>query len=368
MVIGILLKLLLWIAIVLGGLAGLALCALRFLSPGRARAILNADGKPVPGSVSTIERIVLGGVEQTVIIRGRDATAPVMLFLHGGPGTPEYTLVQARNPQLEREFVMAWWEQRGAGLSYEAGRSDPAAMNLARIVADTAELAEHLAARFGRERILLMGHSWGTLVGLRAVMAHPRLFAGYIGIGNLARPYAAERLSLDWSRARARELGWRRAIAALDALKLPPADGDTAQWMGYLRAQRRWLDRLGGGLTHEPLGPWGLMKPFFTAPEYTLNDKRNYARGLLFSLESLWREVIGTDLCRDIGRLEIPVCFVQGAWDHQTPAGLARELFDGLEAPYKGFHLFEHSAHSPLIEEPEKFNEIVRAFRDRARA
>ncbi len=342
------------------GLALAGLGVLWYLSPGTAQPIVDADGQVVAGSISTIDRVTLGGVEQALIIRGRDAAAPVMLFLHGGPGSPEYPMLRQTNLGLEDDFVMVYWQQRGAGMSFAAGRA-AGDLSLEQMVADTAELAALLAKRFDQDKVFLMGHSWGSLLGMSTIRAHPELFEAYFGIGNVGYQYEGEKMSLDWAKAQAAELGNAEAVAALAPVTVPAADADIAEWMEYMRVERPWLDTLGGGMAHERLSMGTLVKWLLITPEYRMRDKLNYMRGMLFSLESMWDDVVNTNLIASAGRVDVPVYFLQGAWDFQTPTPLARALFDAIEAPTKHFLLFENSAHSPIMEEPLKFNDFVRA-------
>jgi len=345
-------------ALLLGaGVAGFAV--LWALSPGKAQPIVDADGVEIPGSISTIERITLGGLDQGLIIRGVDATAPVMLFLHGGPGSPEYPALRRTNLGLEDDFVMVYWEQRGAGMSFPG--VTPEDLSLEKMVADTAELAAKLAVRFGQDKVFLMGHSWGSLLGMSTIRQHPELFHAYFGLGNVANQYAGEKLALDWARRRAEELGNPRAAAALAGLSLPGRDADGGDWKSYLLAQRRWLDQVGGGITHGGPGMATVMLWTLRTPEYRMRDKLNFFRGAMFSLDNLWRDVMEANLIETAGPIDIPVFFLQGAWDYQTPTPLARALFEATQAPVKEYVEFDNSAHSPIMEEPEKFNAFVRA-------
>ena len=343
------------------GVVLIGFTVLWFFSPGEAQPILGADGAEVPGSISTIERVMLGGVEQALIIRGVDASAPVMLFLHGGPGSPEFPMLRQTNPGLEDDFVMVYWQQRGAGMSFAAGKASPEAMNLDQFIADTAALASLLADRFGKDRVFLMGHSWGTLLGLSTVKAHPELFHAYFGVGNVAYQYEGERLSLEWVRMRAAETGNAEAMEALAGLALPAPDAGAKAWLSYIKVQRRWLDQLGGGTAHDSFSFATLGKWMAMAPEYRLRDKLNFFRGVLFSVENLWQDVVTANLIETTARVGVPVYFLQGAWDYQTPTPLARRLFEAIEAPTKEYVEFADSAHSPIMEEPEKFNAFVRA-------
>ena len=329
------------------------------LSPGKAQPILDGDGAEVPGSISTIERVTLGGLDQGLIIRGVDASAPVMLFLHGGPGSPEFPMLRQTNLGLEGDFVMVYWDQRGAGMSFPGAA--PEDMRLEKMVADTAELAAILAARFGQDKVFLMGHSWGTLLGMATIRAHPELFHAYFGLGNVGNQYEGERLGLDWARQRAREAADEARIAALAALEVPDATAGIEEWGAYMRKQRPILDAMGGGMMHRPITMMTVLKWVLVTPEYRMRDKLNYGRGLLFSQENLWAEVVSTNLIETAGPVDVPVYFLQGTWDYQTPTPLARALFDAIEAPQKQYVAFENSAHSPIMEEPEKFNAYVRA-------
>ena len=338
-------------------LAGLAL--LWYLSPGTAQPVFDAEGRDVPGSISTVERVTLGGAEQGLIIRGADATAPVMLFLHGGPGSPEYPFLRQTNLGLEDDFVMVYWQQRGAGMSFAGVR--PEDMTLAQLTADTAELATLMATRFGKRKIYLMGHSWGTLLGMSTIRQHPELFHAYFGIGNVGNQIEGERVGLEWLKQRAREGADEALIAALSALEVPDADAGFEEWGTYMRAERPILDAMGGGMMHQPITMMTVLKWVLATPEYRLGDKLNYGRGLLFSLENMWPEVVSTNLIETAGPIDIPVFFLQGAWDYQTPTPLARALFEAIDAPLKEYVEFENSAHSPIMEEPEKFNAFIRA-------
>ena len=137
-------------------------------------------GKTLSGSISTIERITLGGQEQYLIIRGADTSKPVMLFLHGGPGSPETAFMKKTNLAIEKDFIMVYWEQRGAGKSYSKNMQ-PESMNIPQFVSDTRELSEYLAARFKQDKIYLMGHSWGSFLGIVTAYQHPELFHSYFG-------------------------------------------------------------------------------------------------------------------------------------------------------------------------------------------
>jgi pimeloyl-ACP methyl ester carboxylesterase len=125
-----------------------------------------------------------------------------MLFLHGGPGSPEAAFMKYFNRDIEKDFVMVYWEQRGAGKSYS--KDIPVeSMNMAQFISDTRELSEYLSERFQQDRIFIMGHSWGSLLGIMTAYKHPELFRAYFGIGQVAHQFRGEQISFEWAKEQA---------------------------------------------------------------------------------------------------------------------------------------------------------------------
>ncbi len=346
---------------ILGGILVVLLTLLVFLwakSPGKPDPIVGQDGKELPGSISTIEEIELGGQPQFMIIRGADSTLPVMLFLHGGPGSPELPFMKHYNRDIEKDFVMVYWEQRGAGKSFS--RDIPSAtMNMDRFIADTRELSEYLIERFGQEKIYLMGHSWGSLLGIMTAYQYPELYHAYFGVGQVADQYRAEMISFEWVQEQARLANDEKAIRQLAELNFPDTTASTKDWVDFLMHERQFVMQYGGSM-REVRSMWPMVKMIMNTREYTLGDKVKYMEGSLYSLENMWEEVMMANLFTTIDSIHLPVYIFQGLYDYQTAHAVAKDFYDQLKAPEKGFFTFEHSAHMPLMEEVEKFNTLVR--------
>ena len=336
---------------------GLAL-TLWIKSPGIAEPITDASGKTIDGSISVIEKIMLGGQEQYLFIRGADIAKPVMLFLHGGPGSPEISFMKNYNRDIENDFIMVYWEQRGAGKSYSEN-IPPESMNLEQFISDTRELSEYLAKRFNQEKIYLMGHSWGSLLGILTAYQHPERFHAYFGIGQVAQQYEGERISFEWVKEQAHQKNDKDAIKKLSALKFPDSLASSTEWIEFVMNERNYVSQYGGAM-REITSMWPMVKLVLGDEVYTFSDKINYMKGNLFSLEHLWPAVIHTNLFNEIDSMQVPVYIFQGIYDYQTPYPVAEEFFNQLKAPEKEFFTFTNSAHSPLMEEVDKFNSIVR--------
>lgn len=335
-----------------------AVLSLWVLSPGKAEPITDENGDVLSGSISEIEKIELGGQEQFLIIRGEDTKKPVMLFLHGGPGSPEISFMKKFNTAIEKDFVMVYWEQRGAGKSFSENIASES-MNLNQFISDTKELSEYLAQRFNKDKIYVMGHSWGSLLGILTAHQHPELFHAYFGVGQVANQYKGEQVSFEWVKAEADKREDADAIKTLSEMKFPDSLASSKEWMDFLLVEREYVMKYGGAMSGiDNMMP--MVKMVLKSKEYTMGDKVNYMRGNLYSIENLWQDVIEANLFEKIDSMQVPVYIFQGVNDYQTPYSVAKEFYDQLKAPKKEFFTFENSAHSPLMAEAEKFNGLVR--------
>ena len=317
------------------------------------------NNKPIPGSIASIEKIKLGGIDQYLIIRGIDTTKPVILFLHGGPGSPELAFMRETNKAIENDFVMVYWEQRGAGKSYSKDIPTES-MNLEQFISDTHDLSLILAKRFKKDKIFLMGHSWGSLLGILTAYKYPELYYAYFGIGQVCNQYKGEKIAFDWIKEQAQITDDKDVITEMSKLQFPDSIASIEEWGNYLMKERNFVNHYGGGPTHQITTMFPLIMMVMNAREYTFSDKMHFMSGSIFSLKSLWLDVVNTNLFTKIDSMRLPVYIFQGKLDYTTPYPLAKEFYDQLKAPEKAFYTFENSAHSPVMEEVEKFNGILK--------
>jgi pimeloyl-ACP methyl ester carboxylesterase len=326
------------------------------LSPGRPPPILDHRGHPIPGSLSERVFLEINGVRQGMIIQSADPSNPVLLFLHGGPGMPQFFLNATHPTGLEQDFTMVWWEQRGAGMSYHRG-IPPSSMTTGQLIKDAMEVASYLRDRFGQDRILLMGHSWGSFLGIQVAAAAPELFHAYVGMGQVSHQLRAEVAAHAHMVEAYRARGDRSMVRRLQEAPVDPVHGPSH---AYLRLRDRAMHRLGIGTTRDMDSViTGVFFPVWRARAYTLREKINVWRGLAWSRQFLWEDFLRTDLAERVDRLEVPVHFFIGQYDYTVNPDLARGFFLGLDAPRKAFHLFPESAHSPLFEEPERARRLL---------
>lgn len=296
-------------------------------------------------------RVPVNGVEQGMFLEVGRKDSPVLLFLHGGPGMPEYWLNRRHPTRMSEAFTVAWWEQRGAGLSYSPG-IPVTTMTTEQHIADTLEVARYLCDRFGVEKVHLMAHSWGSAIGLQAAARAPELFHSYIGMAQVTHQIASEQEAYGFMLEQYVARGDHRMVRRL---KRAPVTGEAPLPRRYEALRDAAMHRLGVGTTHDMRSViTGIFLPSWTSPDYTLREKVNLWRGRRFSRGfGLWDELLATDLTQQITALPIPVYFLHGRHDRTTSYLLAKSYARLLEAPRVGFYTFENSAHSPAFEEPD---------------
>jgi pimeloyl-ACP methyl ester carboxylesterase len=336
---------------------GILLIFILVNSPGKSEPFLSAEGKKVPGSIAAIETVNINGLDQRMIIRGRDTTKPVLLYLHGGPGDPEFPFVHRFNPALEDIFTVCYWEQRGAGLSYSKAVL-PETMTLSQFVDDAGRVTEYLIRRFGQNKIYLLGHSWGTLLGSLTIKKYPDYYYAFIAVGQVGDQVRAEKISYDFVLKRARELKDQRAVNTLESIGSPPYK-NSKEALDKMIIERKYVISYGGAVKKGNFYREA-VKPLLFCKEYTLKDKINYLKGMQFSKKYLWDIVMKTNLFTSVPEQQIPVYILQGVSDYETSYDVAKEYFDSLKAPFKKFYKFENSAHSPIFEEPAKFEMVLK--------
>ena len=305
------------------------------------------------GGIERLESVRIGGIDQWVSIRGNDRRNPVLLMLHGGPGWVAMPTSWYFQRGWEEYFTVVQWDQRGAGKTYVA--NDPAqvapTMTRERMIADTEEMVAWLRREFGKDKIFVMGQSWGSYLGLELAQRRPGWLHAYIGIGQLTNAPESERRGWAWTLQQAREDGNAEAVAELEALA-PYAPGSTPVPLENLFKQRRWLNYY-GGMVHNRRGGDAEAAAITLSPEYTDQDVAGICKGNDFSMQHLLGEVLTLDMSA-VRELKVPLFLFEGRHDYNVSSELAAQWFQTMKAPTKQLVWFEQSAHEVMIEEPGK--------------
>jgi pimeloyl-ACP methyl ester carboxylesterase len=341
---------------ILLGIIIIFLGVLLAVSPGKVKPFLDEKGRALASSISEKIHVNINGVLQGMFIIGKNVGNPVLLFVHGGTAMPEYFLTQNYPTGLEQYFTVCWWDRRGAGLSYSANLP-PEALTVEQSISDTLAVTNYLRSRFHKDKIYLMAHSGGSLIGIQASARAPELFYAYIGVGQMSYQLKSEMLSYEYMVRRYKEIGNARMVKQLEAA-LPKMSVPLPT--SYMKVRDSAMHGLGVGTTHDMKSVMtGVFLASWLFREYTLGEKLALWRGKFSSDKILWDKMIATDLTIQIQTLDLPVYFFHGKYDYTVSYPLAKAYFDELQAPIKGFYTFEHSAHSPMFEEPDRMKLIV---------
>lgn len=289
--------------------------------------ITGADGRPVPGSIASLERVTLNNSEQWITIRGRDVRNPVLLNLGmGGPGGGGFATRSLFEP-LEEHFTVVSWDEPGTGKSYHAVPFEELSRD--RFVADAAALTNLLRARFGQDRIYLYGVSWSSILGIWLVQEHPELFHAFVSNGQMVNTVENDRLGYELAVQHLERQGDTRGATRLRSNGPPPYRGEDVvyRYVAYLDV----LNEIMG----EPR--LSLIVPIvpFLAPEYGLVDKVNHTRGLIDSLNAVYPQLEDLDFRVQAPTLQVPVYFFVGQHDVNAMSFLVEDYYAALSAPHK---------------------------------
>lgn len=311
----------------------------------------DARGAVVPDSVATMEHIKIGGVFQSLWFRTENRNKPALILLHGGPGASESALFRHYNADLERHFLVVYWEQRGTGRSYHSD-IPPQSMTLEQFLSDLDEVVELVRQRFHKDKVVLLGHSWGTALGTIYSYRHPEKVSAYAGVAQIANNMEGARRSCEFALAEAERRANDNALNELRAFCPLLRSVDDRLTLGG------WVEHF-GGMFHGDLSTGKLIWSALNTDEANLVDLIKFGQGNRFSLIHLEAENARLDLSGRYRSFAVPLVFLLGRYDRHVPSELAETYFDNIAAPYKKIVWFEQSAHNPPFEEPKKFNRVL---------
>jgi pimeloyl-ACP methyl ester carboxylesterase len=304
-----------------------------------------------PNGIDEAMFVHIGGINQWITIRGQNRDNPVVLFLHGGPGTPTNLLDFSMAPAWTPNFTLVQWDQRGAGKTFGSGGTSATDMAVDRMALDGVELTQFLRGHLHKEKIILVGHSWGTILGIHMVKARPDLFYAYVGAGQEASVQENEAAIYTRVLDKARMLGDTKAIAELEAAGPPPY-----HVMKAMTTQRIWAQAYEHADAYEAAGQASSLY----APGYSLLDLLHAVQSIRFTLDTFLGPAMAGPLMNvnlislgpDFG---IPIFVFEGPDDYITSADLAKAYVDTLNAPQKEFVMLPAGGHFAVFTHPDEF-------------
>ena len=335
-----------------------------FIAIGTIRFI-NAKKNHIsqPNGIQENIYVEIGGIEQYLQIRGEDKDNPVILWLHGGPGFPLTYLSSYYQKDLEANYTIACWEQRGCGRTYYQN-SENGELTIERLVADMDELVNYLCERFQRDKIIIMGQSWGTVLGMEYLNENPQKVAAYIGIGQVtdfkqgkihAAQIAIQKSSDKDTLLLENYIQSFQKTGCIDELNVKELEQMILLSLKYLK---------GSG----ELSPMKQMYIAVTSPEFSWNDLKwfltasNSENIINCQQELVEYMYFDFNVEKVSDEYSMPICFIQGETDWITPTDMAKSYYDNISANSKKFVVIDNAGHTPFMDNPEQFCNEVQQF------
>lgn len=316
--------------------------------------LTDIQGNPIQGSIRVKEYIDIHHTRQGIIIESENPGNPVLLFVHGGPGLPAYPLIRKSSLRLEKYFTVCYWDQRGTGMSFVEKR-EQVDITIEKLLEDLVAVTDYLRKIFQQEKIYLFAHSWGTFLASMAAGQHPERYHAYIGSGQIGNQVESEKETLSFLKRVARKKRDKQALQHMESLEIDETYYQNEQYAFVLR---KYLMKFGGAMFRRKYSLLKLCMAYATSDAYSFTEKVNIIRGMRISSPML-RHLAQINLIDRVPVVHTPVYIIQGMHDYQTTLKQAKNFYDHVQAPKKAFYTFELSAHTPFIEEPDRFEQIV---------
>jgi pimeloyl-ACP methyl ester carboxylesterase len=308
-------------------------------------------------ALDTLQQYDVNGVKLTALIRGTDIRHPILLHVHGGPGMSSMLFARKYDEQLVGDFVVIHYDQRGTGRSYFK-EFDTTGLTVDVFVNDLIEITKQIREQFPSQKLILLGESWGSLIGVLAVRKNPELFDAYVGTGQIADLSNSDRISYDYVYYNAKKEGKKKIFRKISRL-----NRNSMRNYDELIKQRRLLKKMGGTFYRNDIRG-ELMRYALVSPGYSLCDLYRIRKISRLLGRKLYPEMVKYNFIKKARKLPVPCFFIEGRYDFMVPSIIAENYYFNIEAPYKRFYWFEKSGHAPQYEEPERFARVMDEIKD----
>ena len=317
------------------------------------KIIANSRKIVSPNGVEELVKVRIGGVDQWLSIRGKDRRNPILLVLHGGPASPSMPDNYTYQSSWEDYFTVVQWDQRGTGKTYAANTEAQMApgMSIDGMTDDAAQVVEYLRQHYNKRKIFLMGHSWGTVLGVQLAQRHPDWFYAYIGVGQVVNVIKNEEVGYNFALSEAKAHNNAEAIKELESIA--PYPGTTAPSIQHIGVRSKW-EMYYGGLAFGRTNYGFVNDAESLSPDYSQHDLDAINSGSMFTMKHLLGQLYAVDFDK-VTTFGCPVILFVGQHDYTTAHELAEQWFDKIQAPSKHLVMFADSAHMIMQEQPGRF-------------
>ncbi len=303
------------------------------------------------GQVDIIESVEIGGIDQWIMANGYNTDLPVLLWIHGGPGSSQMPVARYYNSNLEKEFIVVHWDQRGAGKSNDKD-FDEKTMTVEQFVNDTHELTQYLKEKFNKEQIYLLGHSWGTQIGILTANKYSEDYIAYIGVSQVSDHYNSHIIAYEELRKRIISKNNLRDLDKLYLLKGPPYKNHS-DYIPFTKLMNKYNMNMDISMVE-------FIRVALGSGIYKISDFNKWLNGANRGSGPMWEESQGWEMLEIVPEIQVPVFFIVGENDYNTPLKTLTEYYEFLEAPKgKEIYIIPEAAHLPFFKNPDSFFEIL---------
>ena len=307
--------------------------------------------------INNLEHINVNNTKQWVLIRGRSVVSPLLIHVQAGPGLPIIPESDAMEKllHLEDQFLVAYWDQRGCGKSFSK-QIDPKSINFSQLSNDIISCTKYLLRKYSKRNAIVVGYSIGATASLMAAVRQNDLFSNIFLVGIDVDIPTANVFAIDFAMKKASQRNNRKIIKNLEGLKsMPIIDAKRFQQRAKILTDLEGI-KVGSNYTQLVLST---IKNMLLCKSYTIGDIVKTIKGMEFCQNALLNELNALNLFKLISAVDVPVHFIHGKRDGVSPYDIAFTFYNHLQAEQKKFTSFEHSAHMPHYDEPEKFATLL---------
>ena len=327
-------------------------------SRGEITALSDENGNKLEGVIAEKCYVEADGCKIGMIILSEKEDNPVLLVCGGGPGIPEYLMEYMYPSALSKYFTVCYFDYRGTGLSYDKNVVAEG-MTTERYLDDVQIVTDYLCKRFSREKLYIMGHSFGSYIALNTVKNHPEKYEAYFAMSQCTNQIESEYMGYDYMRAQYEQMNNHRMVKKFDNC---PIRESGEMYEKYFSSSLRdsAMHDLGVGTTRDMNSViTGIFLPSLKCTSYTWKERMNIWKGKILSNRfSVVKDSTGFNAWKDVPSIKIPIYFFAGKYDYTCNFELQKKYYESIDAPVKEFFIFEGAAHSPVYEKPDRAAEI----------
>lgn len=308
-----------------------------------------------PNGINEEVIVEIGGINQYLYIRGQEKSNPVILILHGGPGSPLTPIIYTYQDGLEKDYTVVNWDQRNSGKTYYLNNPDEVydTLSMDRMLEDTKEIIEYLNKRYNKDKIIILGHSWGTALGTEFIKRYPELVSAYIGVGQMINAVGRDRYAFETTREAIINAGASKDLEIIEGLD------------GYLLGDKNFTVKAFStyrGLSNKYLGrlPDKTLKMIIFSPYYTVREDLYFLNSSFKIHKPLMDYLTYNYDARKLGiEYKVPVYYIFGDSDYITPTKIAQDFFLTINAPKNEIKIIKNAGHMTMLDNPKDFINAV---------